>query len=186
MIRIDKIVGARTHKGAEDDLNKQLHRLEHEHAVDFLILNRMDLARRRFRAKTQNGQDIAVSLPRDETLFDGAVLIATQTQAIVVKVEAEEWLRLKVPSKSAALQVGFHAGNLHWRVKFDEDDLLVAIEQDIGTYMDRLALLIKAGTVISVLERDDGADHQKQNKHEMKGEKTELGSARIEGEVFHG
>ena len=161
MLRIEKIIGT----SSDGEVHQQLHRLEHAHAVDYLVLPRKDLARRRFRASTENGREVAVSLPRDETLFDGALLQLDQHEALIVKVEAESWLRLKVPDKSAALRVGFHAGNLHWRVKFDGNDLLVAIENELKTYMDRLDLLMKEGIVVPVVETVTDGQEQREHVH---------------------
>lgn len=148
MLRVEKIIGTSSDGGVQ----QQLHRLEHAHAVDYLLLPRKDLARRRFRSSTENGREVAISLPRDEALFDGALLLLDQHEALIVKVEAESWLRLKVLDTSAALRVGFHAGNLHWRVKFDGNDLLVAIENETKTYLDRLDLLMEEGIVVPVVE----------------------------------
>jgi urease accessory protein len=108
---------------------------------------------RRFRSSTEKGCDIAISLARDEQLFDGAVLMLDHANALVVKVEAEDWLRLTPRDQSAALQVGFHAGNLHWRVRFDGEDLLVAVERDLQSYTDRIDALIKDGSVKAHVER---------------------------------
>ncbi|WP_394689848.1 urease accessory protein UreE [Hoeflea sp.] len=149
MLKIDHIIGS----VSDAALHDRIHDLEHAHAVDFLLLARQDLSRRRFRSSTEKGSDIAISLARDEQLFDGAVLMLDQTNALVVKVEAEDWLRLTPRDQSSALQVGFHAGNLHWRVRFDGDDLLVAVERELQSYTDRIETLIKDGSVKAHFER---------------------------------
>lgn len=149
MLKIDHIIGS----VSDAALHDRIHDLEHAHAVDFLLLPRQDLSRRRFRSSTEKGCDIAISLARDEQLFDGAVLMLDQTNALVVKVEAEDWLRLTPRDQSSALQVGFHAGNLHWRVRFDGDDLLVAVERELQSYTDRIDTLIKDGSVKANFER---------------------------------
>lgn len=51
------------------------------------------MARRRMRVCTQRGEEIAIALPREETLFDGAVLLLDDTRAIVVRATVECWLR---------------------------------------------------------------------------------------------
>ncbi len=129
------------------ELAAPLHRLEHSEAVDWLVLPRADLARRRFRGRTEAGRDIAVALPRDRQLFDGAVLELNEERALVVRVEAEAWLRVRPSDAAAALRLGYHAGNLHWRVRFDGTDLLVALEGPEQAYRDRLAALVAEGTV---------------------------------------
>jgi urease accessory protein len=149
MLKIDHIIGS----VSDAALHDRIHDLEHAHAVDFLLLPRQDLSRRRFRSSTEKGCDIAISLARDEQLFDGAVLMLDHANALVVKVEAEDWLRLTPRDQSAALQVGFHAGNLHWRVRFDGEDLLVAVERHLQSYTDRIDALIKDGSVKAHVER---------------------------------
>ncbi|MBL7406143.1 urease accessory protein UreE, partial [Escherichia coli] len=86
--------------------------------VDVLVVSSADVARRRIRATTQSGEEIALALPRDEPLFDGAVLALDADRALIARVGAERWLRLVPASQAAALELGYHAGNLHWRVRF--------------------------------------------------------------------
>lgn len=124
-----------------------LHRLEHDGAVDALMVPREDLARRRLRARTVTGRDVAIALPRDTRLFDGAVLELSDTAALVVRVEAESWLRLTPADSATALALGYHAGNLHWRVRFEGGDLWVALERPEATYRDRLREFVDAGRV---------------------------------------
>lgn len=153
MLKIDHIIGSTSDAALHD----RIHDLEHAHAVDLLVLPRQDLSRRRFRSTTEAGRDVAISLSRDEQLFDGAVLMLDHAHALVVKVEAEDWLRLTPRDQATALQLGFHAGNLHWRVRFGGNDLLVAVEREPESYTDRIEALIKDGSVKARLQRG-GAD----------------------------
>lgn len=141
---IGSVLGSRLDAG----IVERLHRLEHHHAVDALILAAPDLARRRLRARTQGGLEVAIALSRDQRLFDGAVLLLEDARALVVRVEGERWLRLRPRSGSAAIELGYHAGNLHWRVRFDEGSLLVALEGPIDAYLDRLRSLVADDRVI--------------------------------------
>jgi urease accessory protein len=135
--------------GAADapEHHEALHRLSHAHAVDVLRLPRADLARRRLRTMTEGGRAVAIALPRSQTLFDGALLELTGNSALVVRVETERWLRLAPRDPAAALRVGYACGNLHWRVRFEGDHLLVALEGEEGLYLDRLAPILEAGDV---------------------------------------
>ena len=94
-----------------------------------------------------------MALPRSQRLFDGAILVLAEERAVIVRVEPEAWLRLRPADTAAALAVGYHAGNLHWRVGFDGGDLMVALEHDEAQYRDRLADLIAAGRV-RIVEAD--------------------------------
>ena len=129
------------------DHRAALHRLEHRHAVDVLRLPRADLSRRRLRATSEGGHEIALALPREAQLYDGAVLALDDDHALVVRVETERWLRLAARNGALALRLGYFCGNLHWRVRFEGEVLLVAIETEERIYHDRLAPMIAAGEV---------------------------------------
>lgn len=144
-----EIIGNVTDPG----IGAQLHRLDHAGCLEVVTLPRADLARRRLKAMTDRGTPIAVALPRSQRLFDGAILVLAEERAVIVRVEPEAWLRLRPADTTAALAVGYHAGNLHWRVRFDGADLLVAIEHDESRYRDRLADMIAAGRV-RIVEAD--------------------------------
>ena len=117
---------------------ERLHELSHADAVDEVRLARADLARRRIRAVTRSGRDVAVALSRDEKLGNGAVLELSAERALIVRVEEEFWLRLDAPDAATALALGYHAGNLHWRVRFRGSSLLVALEGEPEAYLERL------------------------------------------------
>jgi len=143
MLVISEIIGNQD----QPEIASALHRLGHDGALDSLVLSRADLSRRRVRARTEAGNDVAIALRRDQSLFDGAVLRLDQDVALVVRVEAEHWLRVKPADECVALRLGYFAGNLHWRVKFDERDLLVAVETDVASLVSRLQPMIDAGEV---------------------------------------
>lgn len=136
-------------------LAPRLHALEHAQAVDCLRLARADLARRRLRARTEAGVEVAIALPRSLHLYDGAVLHLGAAAALVVRVEAEAWLRLCPADTAAALRLGYHAGNLHWRVRFEGAEMLVAIEGAEPSYRERLVGLVEEGAV-RILGREEG------------------------------
>ena len=82
-----------------------------------------------------------------EPLFDGAVLALDADRALIARVGAERWLRLVPASQAAALELGYHAGNLHWRVRFAEGALLVALDGPADDYLVRLGALVTDGQV---------------------------------------
>jgi urease accessory protein len=154
MLRIERILGSRV----EAPFAEALHDLEHGGAVDVLPLAAGDVGRRRMRVMTRGGADLAISLPRDQTLYDGAVLLLEDARAIVVKVAEERWLRLSPRSIADAVELGYHAGNLHWRVRFAGESLLVALEAPVDDYVARLGALVterRVGT--SVVGEDEAA-----------------------------
>jgi urease accessory protein len=151
MLRIDHVLGSRL----DAMLAEKLHQLEHRGAVDIVNVPIADLARRRLLITTRAGEELAIALPRHERLFDGAVLLLDDDRAIVVRAATERWLRLEPRSISDAIELGYHVGNLHWRVRFVGEVLLVALEGRPEDYTARLEKLISARRVgITVTEEE--------------------------------
>lgn len=143
MIHVNSLVGALT----DPALHEQLHHLEHHDAVETVTIATSDLDRRRLLVRTRAGEEVAIALPREQKLFDGAVLVLEADRAIVVRAGEQRWLRLVPQSADAALELGYHAGNLHWRVRFDGTDLLVSMDGPLQQYVSRIEPLIKDGRV---------------------------------------
>jgi urease accessory protein len=164
MLHIDRILGSRL----EREFAERIHTLEHRGAVDLVNLPVADLARRRLLATTIAGEELAIALPREQKLFDGAVLLMESDRAIVVRAATERWLRLEPRSIGDAIELGYHAGNLHWRVRFEGEILFVALEGRPEDYISRLQELISARRVVfSVL--DEERDHGRSAPHDHGG-----------------
>jgi|SRR5215204_2263890 len=153
MIKVERIVGGRLDDGIAD----RLHDLEHHGVVEEVVLDVADLSRRRLRATTSRGSEIAIALTRDQRLYDGAVLLLDPQRAILVRVAAERWIRFRCKSISDAIELGYHAGNLHWRVRFEGEALLVALEAPAEDYIARLGALISDGRVMASILDSPGA-----------------------------
>ena len=134
MIQINDVLG----HAHESTLASKLHDLSHNNKIEYIILNHANLQRRRFRAKTDKGTDCAIAIPRDKKLSNGAVLLLEKDRAIVVKMAEDEWLSLMPKDISAAIELGYFAGNMHWRVKFENERLNIALESPKKIYLDRL------------------------------------------------
>jgi urease accessory protein len=141
MLKLEQIVG----DANDHDLSHRLHHLEHDGAVEFITLSRADTQRHRLRVTTDLGTECAIIVPRDQHLFDGAVMLLEPKRAVVVRVEASQWLRFIPRDVHAALELGCFAGNLHWRVRFDHGALLVAVENDLDYYLQRLHHFLEDG-----------------------------------------
>lgn len=136
----------------DHDLHEAVHRHEHHGTAEWLSLPREDMARRRLRAVTDQGTEVAIALPRDMPLVDRAVLHLSDERVIVLRMEAESWLRLRPRDTAEALSLGYAAGNLHWRARFDGADLLVALEQDAQLYLDRVEDRIADGRISHIAD----------------------------------
>lgn len=141
MKTLTDIIGYVTDK----EITERLHRLSHSNCVEYLVLDREDTQRRRFRATTDKGTDCAIALPREQKLKHGSVLYLNDNSAIVVRMTEERWLSIKPSNSPAAVELGYFAGNLHWRVRFSGDNLMIAVEGPIEFYLERLHPFIAAG-----------------------------------------
>ena len=148
MLRLTKILGF----VADADMAERLHRLGHDGQVETIRLQRSDAQRHRLRTVTDRGTDVAIVLDRHESLSDGAVLYLTEDRAIVVRMAEEAWLSFVPSDAAAALELGYAAGNLHWRVRFSDGALQVACEGPEETYLDRLRPLLSSGRIRKVTD----------------------------------
>ncbi len=148
MIIVDQIIG----NASDADIAERLHALSHRDAVEYVDLNKADIARRRQRVTTDKGTVCGIALGRDSNLRAGAVLKLDRDTAIVVRVEEESWLRISPTDAASALELGYSAGNLHWRVRFDDGDILVALEGPKEDYLERIESLLGSGKIAVVQE----------------------------------
>ena len=112
------------------------------HAVALVVFGMLTYA-----ATTDRGTDCAVSLDRDEELVDGALLFIAPERAIIARFGEQEIWRLRAVDQAAALKLGWNAGNLHWRVRFEGDCLAVLLDAPLHTYRARIMPLLEAGEV---------------------------------------
>src|SRR4051794_35303572 len=178
MLRIDHVLGSRM----ESAYSEEIHRLEHHGAVDFVNIPIADLARRRLLAMTRGGEELAIALPRNEKLFDGAILLIDTERAIVVRAGTERWMRFQPRSIGDAIELGYHAGNLHWRVRFQGEVLFVALDGRPEDYTARLREMISANRVaVSILEEEE----REGGRAETSGQMSD-GASAPEKHVHHG
>jgi urease accessory protein len=122
MVTFTRIVGSLS----EADIASRIHALSHDDKVEVLRLEGDNTLRRRLRGLTDKGTEVIIALDRSEQLTDGAVLCLDPERAIVVRLQEERWLRIEPRDADAALEAGYFAGNLHWRVHFEPGALLTS------------------------------------------------------------
>jgi urease accessory protein len=144
MIRIDHIAGTAT----DPAVAEALHELEHRNAVEYVTLSPADTQRHRLRVMTDRGTECAIALPRTQRLENGAVLLLGPQRAIVVRMSAVQWLELRALDAASALQLGYFAGNMHWKVEFEGDLLRIALQGPVESYLERLSHLIQGGRIV--------------------------------------
>ncbi len=135
---------------SNEPLASAIHELAHDDQVEYLTVEPDAVSRRRFRLDTDKGTDCAVALERDQQIADGAVLLLEKSRAIVIRLSKREWLMLDAPDKASALELGYFVGNLHWKVRFNDGLVQVALEGPRQTYLDRLDGMISTGNAIVV------------------------------------
>jgi len=118
---IDRVVGYIS----DPVISEKLHNLSHQGTVEYVVIEH--------------------AIPRNQTLSDGAVLLLEKDRAIVIRLTAEEWLSLLPTSIEVATELGYFAGNLHWRVRFDGPILLIALEGPEEDYLARLRPFLESG-----------------------------------------
>lgn len=143
MITITRIIGA----SGDSTMAERLHDLAHHGRVEYLTIATDDMARRRFRGRTDRGTDVAIALARPDRLGDGAVLFLSENRAIVVRALERKWLKVVPRDLEAALAAGFFAGNQHWRVQFAGGTMLVALEGSADDYTSQLEELTRGGRI---------------------------------------
>jgi urease accessory protein len=146
MLLIDRIIGNAT----DGHIAEVLHHVDHHGGVEYLTLSETDTRRHRLRAVTDRGTECAIALPRCERLANGAVLLLEHGRAVVVRMSQTPWLTLEARDAAAALELGYFAGNMHWKVEFDGERLRVALHGPVETYLERLAAFFDDGRVARV------------------------------------
>jgi urease accessory protein len=144
MLRIDHIVGSAT----EPAIAEALHELEHHGSVEYVTLSPADTQRHRLRVLTDRGTECAIAVPRTQRLENGSVLLLERERAIVVRMSEVQWLALRAADTPIALELGYFAGNMHWKVEFDGNLLRIALQGPVETYLERLAYLMQDGRIV--------------------------------------
>jgi urease accessory protein len=140
---LSEIVG----QTGDPEISGRLHELGHAGKVEYITLSREDALRHRLRVVTDRGTECAVVLGRSARIFDGAVLLLDHDRAIVTRLRERRWLSLAPRDIAAALELGYHAGNSHWTVRFDGPVMRIALEGPEQRYLDRLAALVSGHRV---------------------------------------
>lgn len=143
MLRVTQLLG----QASEPAMADRLHALDHHGVVETVHLSRTDMSRRRQQVRSDHGTELALLLDRDAVLQNGSVLWLEPDRAVVVALDEPAGLVLRTSKAARALELGYFAGNMHWKVRFEGEALCIALEGPRATYLDRLAHLLGKGDV---------------------------------------
>ncbi|WP_417512509.1 hypothetical protein [Microbacterium sp.] len=134
----------------DPELADQLHKMEHDGHVERIYLGETLIGRRRFRATSDRGNEYGIILDGDPARIDGRVLILEPDRAVVLHQGEPETLTLRATDIEAGIQLGWHAGHLHWRVRFDGDLVVVLLDGPAEDYLARISPYVTAGQIAIV------------------------------------
>lgn len=143
MLRLTSIVG----RASDPAIAERLHHVEHHGGVESVRLSRQDMARRRQHLHTDKGTEVALLLDRDAVLENGSVLLLEHHRAVLVVLDEPQWLVIRAADAASALELGYFAGNMHWKVRFDGARLCIALEGPRESYLLRLDHLLQQHAV---------------------------------------
>jgi len=142
-VTINRVIGYANDSG----LSERLHQLDHKNQLERVVLQREDTQRRRLRVNSDRGTECLIAIPRDQWLSDGAVLLLEESRAIVVRMSEEQWLTFVPKDIATGIELGYFSGNLHWRVRFEGNELKIALEGPEETYLKRLQPFLETGRI---------------------------------------
>ena len=157
MIRSDSIIG-----NAKNDRSlKQKHAdMQARGLVETISVSRMESTRVRMRKVSNNGTDIALTLPPGTTLRDGDVVALAEDKMVVVRREPESVAAIELKEDHVgglvelAVVVGHKIGNLHRPIMLEGRTIFFPIQADseLETF-NRLFAPMKEHIVITKTSR---------------------------------
>lgn len=99
--------------------------------VDTGILDHEELTRPHQKIKTTNGRDIAISLPRGEHLYFGAVLYKDDKVIIYVEMADENLLEIFPSGNIEWGRAAFNIGNMHHPAYMNDDSIITPYDPAI-------------------------------------------------------
>lgn len=149
MAVLETIVGTVGREG-EPALAEQLHHLDHAGRVERVYLGEPLIGRRRFKATSDQGTEYGIVLDGDPADIDGRVILLEDDRAVVLHRGEPQTLQLRATGTTGAVQLGWHAGHLHWRVRFAGPDVTVLLDAPKEDYLIRLQPYLESGEIVVV------------------------------------
>jgi len=134
LIRSDSVVG---NAKSDDSLRRKLADMQAKGLVETISISRLESTRARMRKLSNNGTDIALTLPPGTVLRDGDVVALAEDKMIVVKREPESVAAIELREEphadelvELAVVVGHRIGNLHRPIMLEGRTIYFPIQAD--------------------------------------------------------
>ncbi|TDN67083.1 urease accessory protein UreE [Paraburkholderia sp. BL10I2N1] len=96
----------------------------------------------RLAATLDNGEEVALLLPRGSVLRDGDVLVAQDGGLVRVVAAAEEVLYVRAPDRLTLTRAAYHLGNRHTPVEVGDDYLKLEFDPVLADMLKRLGAMV--------------------------------------------
>ena len=96
----------------------------------------------RLAATLDNGEEVALLLPRGTVLRDGDVLVAQDGGLVRVMAAAEEVLYVRAPDRLTLTRAAYHLGNRHTPVEVGDDYLKLDFDPVLADMLKRLGAMV--------------------------------------------
>jgi urease accessory protein len=96
----------------------------------------------RLAATLDNGEEVALLLPRGTVLRDGDVLVAQDGGLVHVVAAAEEVLYVRAPDRLTLTRAAYHLGNRHTPVEVGDDYLKLEFDPVLADMLKRLGATV--------------------------------------------
>jgi urease accessory protein len=96
----------------------------------------------RLAATLDNGEEVALLLPRGTVLRDGDVLVAQDGGLVRVIAAAEEVLYVRAPDRLTLTRAAYHLGNRHTPVEVGDDYLKLEFDPVLADMLKRLGAMV--------------------------------------------
>jgi urease accessory protein len=96
----------------------------------------------RLAATLDNGEEVALLLPRGTVLRDGDVLVAQDGGLVRVMAAAEEVLYVRAPDRLTLTRAAYHLGNRHTPVEVGDDYLKLEFDPVLADMLKRLGAMV--------------------------------------------
>ncbi|SEA58747.1 urease accessory protein UreE [Paraburkholderia sartisoli] len=97
----------------------------------------------RLAATLDNGEEVALLLPRGTVLRDGDVLVAQDGALVRVVAAAEAVLHVRAPDRITLTRAAYHLGNRHTPVEIGDDYLKLEFDPVLADMLKRLGATVE-------------------------------------------